>query len=159
VRHRALVNGATLAAKPEEADIVLELRAGAVGTEHSDSFVGTPEIVLPGMLTIPEVRLVTRNKQSAVAKIGLFAYDAKTREPLGAGGVSSSLSNDNNWYVMGVGPYQDGEIKYELRRTTARQPGQPYQELPAVIAFQPPQRADVPNRLQLTGDEQPPEPR
>lgn len=153
VRHRVMVNGGILASKPDDADVVLELRAGAIGTEHADSFIGTPEIVLPGMLTVPEVRLITRNNQSAVAKIGLVAYDARTKEPLGTGGVSSSLSRDNNWYVMGIGPYQEGEIKYELQRTTARQPGQPYQELPAVIAFQPPHRAEE-RRLQLTGDEQ-----
>jgi len=156
IRHRALVNGATLAAKPEEADVVLEIRSGVVGTDHADAFLGTPEIVLPGMLTVPEVRLITRNNQSAMAKIGVVAYDARTRELLGAGGVSSSLSHDNNWYVLGVGPYQQGEIKSEVKRTTGRYPGQPYQELPATIAFQPPSSSQNPNRLQLTGEEQSP---
>jgi hypothetical protein len=156
IRHRALVNGATLAAKPEDADIVLEIRSGAIGTDHADSFLGTPEIVLPGMLSIPEVRLVSRNNQSAMAKVGLVAYDAKTRELLGAGGVSSSLSRDQNWFVMGVGPYQSGEVKNEVVRTTGRFAGQTYQELPASIAFQSPGSSPNPNRLQLTGEEQTP---
>jgi hypothetical protein len=155
LRHRALVNGAMIVGKPEEADIVLELRSGGIGTDSADSFLGTPEIVLPGMLTVPEVRLITRNKQSALAKIGLVAYDAKTKELLGAGGVSSSLSRDNNWYVMGVGPYQDGEVKSEIERTTPRRAGQPYQELPSSIAFQGPAAAQDPSRLQLAGEEQP----
>jgi hypothetical protein len=155
VRHRAMVNGAQLVAKAEDADIVLELRSGAVGTDTADSFVGTPEITLPGMMSVPEMRLISRNKQSAMAKIGIVAYDAKTRELLGAGGVSSSLSRDHNWYVMGVGPYQEGEVKSEIVRTTGRRAGQPYQELPASIAFQAPDSASDPNRLQLTGEEQP----
>jgi hypothetical protein len=151
IRHRAMVNGASLVAKPEDADIVLEIRSGAIGTDTADSFLGTPEIVLPGMLTLPEVRLIARNNQSAMAKIGLVAYDAKTHQLLGDGGVSSSLSRDNNWYVLGVGPYQNGEVKSEIQQTTARQPGQPFQELPVSVAFDAP--ADAPERLQLTGDQ------
>lgn len=153
LRHRAMTNGALVVAKAEDADVVLELRSGAIGTDSADSFIGTPEIALPGMLTVPEMRLITRNKQSALAKIGLVAYDAKTHELLGAGGVSSSMSRDNNWFVMGVGPYQQGEVKNEIANTTGRRPGQPYQQLPTSIAFEPP--AGDPDRLQLTGEEQP----
>jgi hypothetical protein len=152
LRHRAMVNGARVVGKPEDADIVLELRSGAVGTDTSESFLGTPEIVLPGMLTLPEVRIVSRNNQSAMAKIGLVAYDAKTNELLGEGGVSSSLSKDNNWYVLGVGPYQDGEIRTEIRESTGRRPGQQVQTLPTMVAFESPapkQAGDV----QLTGEE------
>ena len=144
-----------LVPRMKDADIVLELRSGAVGTDTADSFLGTPEIALPGMVTVPEMRFITRNRQSAMAKIGLVAYDAKTRELLGSGGVSSSLSRDNNWYVMGVGPYQQGEVKREIRRTTLRRPGQTYQELPTSIAFQAPSSDSVPDRVQLTGEEQP----
>lgn len=155
IRHRAMVNGAQVVGKPEDADVVLELRSGAIGTDTSDSFVGTPELVLPGMLTLPEVRLISRNNQSAVAKIGIVAYDAKTRQLLGEGGVSSSQSRDNNWYVLGIGPYQNGELQKEIRNTTVRRPGQPNQVLPAYVAFESPQPAEGPGRLRLTGSEQP----
>jgi hypothetical protein len=83
VRHRLMLNGASIAAKPEEADIVMEMRSGGVGTDNADSYVGSPEIVLPGMLTLPEVRLWQKSRQSALAKIGLVAYDTKTHEMLG----------------------------------------------------------------------------
>jgi hypothetical protein len=153
LRHRAMVNGAKLVGKPEEADIVMELRAGAVGTDTADSFIGTPEIVLPGMLTLPEVRLVSRNNQSAMAKLGLVAYDAKTHELLGEGGVSSSLSRDNNWYVLGVGPYQDGELKTEIHDTTGRQPGQRVQPLPTMVAFDAPMISETAGGVRLTGEQ------
>lgn len=155
IRHRAMINGAHVVGKPEDADVVLELRSGAIGTDTSDSFVGTPELVLPGMLTLPEVRLISRNNQSAVAKIGIVAYDAKTRQLLGEGGVSSSQSRDNNWYVLGVGPYQNGELQQEIRSTTVRRPGQPNQVVPAYVAFEAPQTGEGPGRLRLTGSEQP----
>lgn len=152
IRHRAMTNGAMVVAKAEDADVALELRSGVVGTDSADSFVGTPEIVLPGMLTLPEVRLISRNNQSAMAKIGIVAYNPKTNQLLGEGGVSSSMSHDNNWFVLGVGPYQNGEVKTEIERTTGRRPGQTYQTLPTTVAFQEPE--GTPARVQLTGEQQ-----
>lgn len=152
IRHRAMTNGAMVVSKIEDADVALELRSGVIGTDSADSFVGTPEIVLPGMLTLPEVRLISRNNQSAMAKIGIVAYSPKTNQLLGEGGVSSSMSHDNNWFVLGVGPYQNGEVKTEIERTTSRQPGQPHQSLPTTVAFQEP--AGTPARVQLTGEQQ-----
>lgn len=157
IRHRMMTNGARVVGKADDADVVLELRSGAIGTDTADAFLGTPEIVLPGMLTLPEVRLVSRNNQSATAKLGIVAYDARTQQLLGEGGVSSSMSRDNNWYVLGIGPYQNGELKKEIDRTTPRRPGQPNQILPAYVAFESPESADNPGRLQLTGDEIPQE--
>ena len=51
-----------LVEKVDNAEIVLEPRAGTVGTTNSDSYLGIPEITLPGMLTLPEVRFA--NSQS-----------------------------------------------------------------------------------------------
>ena len=155
VRHRLLMNGAMIAPKPEESDVVMELRSGAVGTDDANSFLGIPEIVLPGMLTLPEVKLVTRTRQSALAKIGVVAYDAKSTELLGSGGVSSSVADDNNLFVLGIGPFQSGTAKRELQETTIRQPQDPNQPLPTTVAFH--ERFDgreEPDRVQLTGDRQ-----
>lgn len=156
VRHRAMANGAVVVSKIEDADVVLELRSGGVGTDMADSFLGMPEIVLPGMLTIPEVRLVNKTRQSAMAKIGLVAYDPKNHAVLGEGGVSSSLSEDNNWYVMGIGPWQDGSVRDEIRHSVPIRPNQPYQPLPVSVAFQEPAlQPAAPGKLQLTGEQSP----
>ena len=128
---------------------------GGVDTDMADAYLGIPEIVLPGMLTLPQVKLLTRTNQSAVAKIGLVAYDAKTNELLGSGGVSSALSDDNNWFVMGMGPYQNGSLKKELNQSLPRYQGQPAQRLLSHVAFNSKATSseDKPGRLQLTGDE------
>ena len=152
IRHRLMLNGASIATKPEEADVVMELRSGGVGTDDADSYLGIPQIVLPGLLTLPEVKLVTRTRQSALAKIGLVAYDAKNHQLLGAGGVSSSLSDDNNLFVLGIGPFQSGSAKRELIETTPRRINQPNQPLPTSVAFNAAESADHPARLQLTGE-------
>ena len=152
VRHRLMLNGATLATKPEEADVVIEMRSGGIGTDNADSYVGIPAIVLPGMLTLPEVRFWEKSRQSALAKIGMVAYDTKNHELLGAGGVSASVSNDVNIFFMGMGPYQTGSARSELERTTPLREGQPNQELPSMVAFRGAGKSDIPSPVQLTGD-------
>jgi hypothetical protein len=157
IRHRLMVNGATIVGKPEEADVAMEMRSGSVGTDNADSYVGIPQIVLPGMLTLPEVKLITRSRQTALAKIGLVAYDTKTHELLGSGGVSSSEADDSNLFVLGIGPFQSGSAREELNTTTPRRMNQPYQPLPSTVAFNASSsdEEERPNRLQLTGHEQP----
>lgn len=153
VRHRLMLNGATLASKPEEADVVVELRSGGIGTDNADSYVGIPQIVLPGLLTLPEVHFWERSKQSALAKIGIVAYDTRNHEMLGAGGVSAAMSDDTNMFFMGIGPYQNGSARMELDRTTPRRVGQPNQELPSIVAFRDLNRVNVPEPVQLTGEQ------
>lgn len=153
VRHRLMLNGATLAAKPEEADVVIEMRSGGIGTDNADSYVGIPAIVLPGMLTLPEVHFWEKTRQTALAKIGMVAYETKNHELLGAGGVSASTSDDTNMFFMGIGPYQYGTTKSELQRTTPRRVGQPNQELPSIVAFREANKGNVPPPVQLTGEQ------
>ncbi|HVJ69089.1 MAG TPA: DUF6655 family protein, partial [Caulifigura sp.] len=118
IRHRVLRSGGHLVDKADGADVVLEPRSGGVGTTTASSFIGIPSFSLPGMLTIPEVKLFTRSQQAGFAKLGLAAYDPKTRESRGQGGMTVAQSNDNNYYFAGVGPWQTGSLKSEIQRTT-----------------------------------------
>ncbi len=150
IRHRLLRSGARLAAKAEEADVVIEPRAGAVGTSTADAYLGMPEIVLPGMLTLPEVRLLERKKQRAVAKIGLVAYDPKTKTVLGDGGMSLAESDDSNWYVFGLGPYQNGSVRKEVAKGVKTRPRDRSQAIPQQVAFSSPaEQAKPDGKLQL----------
>ena len=148
IRHRVARAGGTLVTKVDDADIYLELRSGGVGTDNADSYLGIPEIVLPGMLTLPEVKFISRSNQTAVAKIGMAAYDAKSMNLLGEGGNTLSQSTDNNWFVMGAGPYQEGSVKRGVSRSTSWTPQHGQQELPTYVAFDAP--ADQPGRVKLS---------
>lgn len=143
IRHRALRAGAILADKAEDADLVMEVRSGGVGTDTAESFVGTPEIALPGMLTIPEIRLMERKTQFGYSKIGLVTYDAKTKESLGEGGVALARSDDSNWFVMGIGPFQNGTLKKDVTRATTATPGMQRRQLPSTVAFTPRSTGDA----------------
>lgn len=141
VRHRVLMQGGQIAGKAEEADLILEVRSGAVGTNTSNSFLGIPQIQLPGMISTPEIKLVNRVNQTGMAKIGLVAYDAKTHQVLGEGGMSLAKSADSNWYVFGIGPWQNGTVKKEIERGQPRYASQPWIEVPPQVAFAPPLQA------------------
>ena len=155
VRHRLLTAGARLVDKAEEADIVVELRSGGIGTHNAESYIGIPEIALPGLVTLPEVKLVTRNTQSGTAKLGMVAYDAKTREVLGSGGTTLSESNDNNWFIAGVGPFQEGSVKQEISRSTTGNAAYVRNTLPPQVAFAPRQSSVDAEEIQFTAGEQP----
>ena len=142
VRHRLLAQGALLVDDAAEADIGVELRTGGVGTDMAESFIGTPELVLPGMLTLPEVKLLTKNEQTATAKIGLVAYDYRSRQVLGSGGLTTAVSDNSNWSVLGVGPFQAGSLKAEMARSTTGRNRSVKPQLPSRVAFDAP-AADI----------------
>ena len=148
VRHRILKSGARLVDSADKSDVTVELRTGAVGTTSSDSFIGVPEIVLPGVVTLPEVRLAERKKQSGTAKIGLVAYETTTGQALGTGGVTLAQSDDSNWFVAGAGPFRSGSVRQEINSGTSGQAAVRYGQVPKIVTFAPPQ----PHAAQLAAD-------
>ncbi len=151
VRHRILRAGGALVDSRDKARVYVELRNGAVGTELSESFVGIPELVLPGVLTLPEIKVANRTSQQGVAKIGLVAIDTETMQILGDGGISTAQSDNSNYYVMGVGPIQMGSLKSELSSSLSNAVPAEVTPVPTEVAFAaPPFRADD---VQLTGSE------
>jgi hypothetical protein len=151
LRHRVLQSGGRLVAKADEADVVLEIRSGAIGTDNTESFVGIPEIVLPGMLTLPEIRLLTRTHQSGTAKIGLVAYEAKTGNVLGDGGAALARSDDSNWFIMGIGPHQSGSVRQEIEAKTSSRLGRSGGNSSTMVTFRSPgTRDESTGRFRLT---------
>lgn len=155
IRHRLLYHGATLVTDVKEADIVLEVRSGALGTDGAEMFYGVPEIVLPGMMSIPELKVVTRSNQKGTAKIGLVAIDAKTHRVLGSGGVSIASSDATSWSVLGVGPYKSGTIRQELNAGASSDQHIRGSHLPYVVSFDEPSTRSEPRAFRLTNGSQP----
>jgi len=143
IRHRVATAGAKLAPAADKSDIVLEVRSGGVGTDISDAFVGIPAVTVPGFLTLPDIRFVTHQLETGTAKIGLIAYDAKTRKVLGDGGMSLAKSDNSNWYVFGTGPYQTGTIPKEVTRSTTGVDQFPRTQVPDLVSFRDTVGADA----------------
>lgn len=114
LRQHALANGCVVKTRAEDADYIAEIRAGAVGTDRHDMLFGIPATSLPtgtGMnAVVPELPLVKKTDQRAVAKIALFAYNRRTGRPVWQSGLSPTESKAKDIWVFGAGPFQKGNI-------------------------------------------------
>ncbi len=117
LRQHMLASGCILRDDREEADYVVETRAGAVGTDRSELLFGVPATKIPQVVpvpgvpnSIPEFKLATRTEQRAVAKIALFAYNRHTGRPVWQSGIIPVESKAKDIWVLGAGPFQQGTI-------------------------------------------------
>lgn len=120
MHHRLIAQGSRLVEKAEEADAIVEIGSGAVGTDGQELFVGIPEIPLPppSPVAIPRLSLLTRTKMNGTAKLIVLAYDAKTKAPLVQSGTVLARSDQKNWNVLGAGPVQTGSVPDEIVAAT-----------------------------------------
>ncbi len=120
-RQQLLACGCRLQERQEEADIILEARVGALGSDMHELTYGIPannslgaaSAVFSGVSTIPtipEISIARKNNQFAAAKVGYFAYDRVSREPIWQSGPQKGISRAKEYWVMGAGPFQTGEI-------------------------------------------------
>ncbi|MHC4877048.1 MAG: DUF6655 family protein [Planctomycetota bacterium] len=138
VRHRLLLHGATLSGSVDDAEVILEARSGGIGTDMTETFYGVPEVVVPGMLTIPELKAATRTSQKGTAKLAFVAYDAKSKSVLGSGGTSLAVSDFNDWHVLGIGPFKTGTVKQELKAGTSGSRFRPSAQAGQLVSFEAP---------------------
>ena len=118
-QHLALA-GAILVSGEAEADYIVEVRAGAVGTDRDDFLLGIPATTLPmipgspyAAASIPEIPFVKQTRHRGVAKIALFAYNRTTGTPVWASGNNQSESTARNLWFAGAGPLTRGTIYSE----------------------------------------------
>ncbi len=116
LRQHMLASGCVLKDKRVEADYVVEARAGAVGTDKHEMFLGIPSISVPIGLaptpvpSIPEVKFIKKTEQRAITKLALFAYNAKTGRPVWQSGARPVTSKAKDVWIAGAGPFQRGSI-------------------------------------------------
>ncbi|NUQ61164.1 MAG: hypothetical protein HUU20_01665 [Pirellulales bacterium] len=117
IRQHLLASGCILKEKKDDAEYVLEIRAGAVGTDRHDVLFGVPATniptvaAVPGVPTsIPEIPLMKKTEQQALTKLAVFAYNRKTGRPVWQSGVVHAESKAKDFWVFGAGPFQRGSI-------------------------------------------------
>ena len=121
IRQKLLASGCVLQDKKTDADLVIEARVGAVGTDSNQVIFGVPATQVPQELaalsssplsvpSIPEIPIVKKQAQRGVAKVGLFAYDRKTGEAYWQSGASPVDATASEIWVIGAGPWQWGTI-------------------------------------------------
>lgn len=83
LRDVVLKQGAQLTDKREDAEIVVEVRAGALSVDKKETLVGVPSWSVPvpfasGNLALPELAFYRLEERQGVAKLAAFSYDAKS---------------------------------------------------------------------------------
>ena len=130
LRQQMLAYNCQLQDKADEAEIVVEARLGAMGADSNEQTYGLPTGVVlnsaasalsPGggsFPQLPDLSLGRRNHQLGAARLGVFAYDRATREPVWQAGVTTGNSKANDLWVLGIGPFQQGRIYDQVQSST-----------------------------------------
>ncbi len=107
--------------KPEDAQYVVEVRVGALGSNDHEMNYGIPAngaissasslvTTVPAVPAIPEISLAKKNELLAVAKLAIFAYDRQTKQAVWQSGLSRAESKAKATWVLGAGPFERGDI-------------------------------------------------
>ena len=119
VRQHLLASGAKIKEKKEDADYIVELRAGTVGTDRNDLMIGVPSFSVPtgfaselltGTTAVPEIAIFKRTDQRAVVKVAAFVYNRKTNTPVWQSGNIQTESKIRARWIFGTGPITRGDI-------------------------------------------------
>jgi len=127
LRQQIVTAGALLQERRADADIIIEPRIGALGTDGHEIVYGVPQggsiagaasvlanspVSLPA---IPEIAFGKNDSQSGIAKISVFAYDRVSRKPIWQSGIAKAETTSNNTWVLGAGPFQKGSVYEGIR--------------------------------------------
>lgn len=127
LRQQMTAYNVLLVDKKEEAQYIAEARLGAMANDNNEVTYGIPgssaaaktaAAISPiGAVAslLPELSLGRRTHQLAAAKIGVFAYDRETREPVWQAGIASGTSEARDLWVLGIGPFQKGRIYKRMK--------------------------------------------
>jgi hypothetical protein len=118
LRQHLLANGCRLRDQKDQADFIVEARAGAVGTDRNDLLFGVPSTNVPQIMpvqpvpaaVIPEIPIAKRRDQKGIAKLAVFAYHRETGTPVWQSGLVHQESSANDVWILGAGPFQRGSI-------------------------------------------------
>jgi hypothetical protein len=116
LRQHLLASGALLQEERTKATYVVEARAGAIGTDRNGVLVGVPQMTVPTFIPgqpsqIPEIPLAKTTDLKGVAKVAVFAYNRTTGRPVMQSGVVQTSSTATDTWLLGMGPFQRGNIR------------------------------------------------
>ena len=114
LREVVLREGGKLVEGRENADMVLEARAGALSIDEFETLVGIPSTDLPiplaGELSTPEVALYKRAERRGIVKIATTAYRAENGEHVDSSGPQYGFSHKREWTVLFFISWQDDDL-------------------------------------------------
>ncbi|MEL7237336.1 MAG: DUF6655 family protein, partial [Planctomycetota bacterium] len=120
LRNKLLIEGAKLAERREDASIIVEPRAGAIGVNRSEFLLGIPGSNVPVgevdvddnniPVVLPEVAIVKNRKQRGFAAVTVTAYYRDTGEFAATSGPFVGRTIRTDVWFFGLGPRTSGDI-------------------------------------------------
>lgn len=120
LRNKALIEGVALTDSYAEADIILEVRSGALGINRSDFLLGFPGInaqvgrvdvgSYEAPVILPELAIVKNLKQRGYASVSVTAYWRDTGELVASSGPFVGRTIRVDYWFFGIGPQTTGDI-------------------------------------------------
>ena len=117
LRSRLLQAGARLAQTRDQADVILEVRSGALSVNRIDFLLGVPATILPTSSTTnslnvatPELALFKSTKQQGFGSVAFVAYWRNTGELLAVSGPFVGRAFRNDYFIFGYALPPEGNI-------------------------------------------------
>jgi hypothetical protein len=120
LRSRLLTHDCMLVDKADDSDVVMEVASGGIGTDRTDLIVGSPEIPLGLMGSVPKINVYERKRAMGTAKLCIIATDTKTKRPVINTGYTLARSDHQHWTAFGAGPVLSGSVAKQLESHTGR---------------------------------------
>ena len=114
LRRTMAEQGVLLENNKDKAQVILEPAFGAWGTDQRDTTTGLPGLGLGTSLTGPAItsgsgsslNFSQTNRQDAVVKAALYAYEVKTGRIVWESGVLLNAQGVRDHFIVGHGPYR-----------------------------------------------------
>lgn len=104
VRDALLRRNASLVDKKTDADVVVELRSGALATNDHELLIGIPSFSIPvpfaGSVSTPKIALYDRTTQLGVAKFAASGLSAKTGALIASSAPQYGFAHKSDYIVL-----------------------------------------------------------
>ena len=123
LRAKLLKSGVRIAPTKAQAQVIVEVRSGALSINREEFLLGVPATAVPSSLggsssssnatvavATPELDVVKRTTQRGYASVAFVAYWADTGELLALSGPFIGRTRRQDYWFFGVGPQTVGDI-------------------------------------------------
>lgn len=104
IRDKLLRDGGQLMKDRDSADMVVEIRSGALSMDDEQTLVGIPKFDVPipltGSVPFPEIALFKKRQRTGIAKFGATGFGAKDGAYAASSGPQYGLSRETEWVVL-----------------------------------------------------------
>ncbi|MGC8539886.1 MAG: DUF6655 family protein [Phycisphaerae bacterium] len=125
LRSHLLKSGVRLTNARVKAQIVMELRVGALGINQENSLIGIPAIAFGNYssgssfslpVVLPQISILQNTTQQGYASVAYVAYWRSSGEIVASSGPFVGRTYRHDWWFLGFGPETSGNIPPALHQ-------------------------------------------